>query len=77
MKLFLPDISIQIEDRQFREIISLSVNMSNFAKLEKFSEYRPQEDVRSNPRSWWRYSFVEQYYYVKYNYPITVGFIAD
>ena len=28
--------------------------MTNFAKLEKFSEYRPQESVSSNPRGWWR-----------------------
>ena len=50
----MPEISVQIEDKQFREIISLSVNMANFAKLEKFSEFRPQVGVRQDPKGWWR-----------------------
>jgi hypothetical protein len=54
VKLFIKDISIAFEDRQFREIISMSINMANFAKLERFSEFRPTSSVWNDPIAWWR-----------------------
>ena len=37
----IANISIEFEDRQFREIVSLASNMKSFDKLGKFSKYRP------------------------------------
>ena len=63
MKLFVSEISIEFEDRQFREIVSMAVNMSNFAKLERFSEYRPKESVFKNASAWWRYN-INIFFYI-------------
>jgi hypothetical protein len=53
-KVFISELSISFEDRQFREIVSMQINMSNFAKLERFSEIRPKKSVWDEPLSWWR-----------------------
>lgn len=37
----IANISVEFEDRQFREIVSLVSNMKSFDKLGKFSKYRP------------------------------------
>ncbi len=58
VKLFISEISIALEDRQLREIISMATNMSNFAKLERFSEFRPHCSVFDDPRAWWRYNAI-------------------
>lgn len=51
----MDEIRMAFEDRQFREIISVGTNMTNFAKLERFSEYRPKGEERRDPKAWWRY----------------------
>eukprot|EP01038_Epipyxis_sp_PR26KG_P013582 gene13582-18231_t len=56
VKLIISDLSILLEDRQFREMISLASNMTNFAKLEKHSEFRPKSVVHVDPAAWWRYA---------------------
>lgn len=55
MKVVISDISICLEDQQLREIISMAINMTNFSKLERFSEYRPICAVLEDPQAWWRY----------------------
>jgi vacuolar protein sorting-associated protein 13A/C len=54
VQLNIAEIAINFEDNQFREMVSLATNMTNFAKLEEFSSYRPKETVDVNPRAWWR-----------------------
>lgn len=41
----IANISIEFEDRQFREIVSLASNMKSFDKLGKFSKYRPMTSI--------------------------------
>lgn len=50
----MSNIALSLEDRQLREIISMTTYMSNFAKLERFSEYRPTKIVAEDPKAWWR-----------------------
>ena len=54
VRLLLSHCAIQLEDRQLREIISVAMNMANFAKLERFSEFRPAETIFNDPAAWWR-----------------------
>jgi hypothetical protein len=42
------DIYINFEDRQFRELLVLSANVSNFVLLEQYSMFRPTVSVRQN-----------------------------
>jgi hypothetical protein len=52
----IPRIAITLEDRQYREMLYLSTNMSNFLQLEKYSLYRPVCSVHDDPIAWWRYA---------------------
>ena len=59
VKVEIPDISVNFEDKQFREILSLSTNISNFYQLETHSMHRPMFPVTSSSdskRAWWRYA---------------------
>ncbi len=56
VKVFIPNLSISLEDRQLREIISMALNMANFSKLEKFSYYRPKKSIKECPKEWWNYA---------------------
>ena len=52
--IFIPKIALCVEDRQCREIISLSTNMSNFLQIDEYSGFRPKDGIMENPRAWWR-----------------------
>lgn len=52
IRVFISEIAIQIEDRQVREMISASLNFTNFLKLEKYSHLRPKCSVSENPAAW-------------------------
>lgn len=52
----VPNVEIIFEDRQYREIVSLISNVSNFFELEKFSKYRPNQSIKVAPRAWWVYA---------------------
>ncbi|RYH32533.1 hypothetical protein EON65_00385 [archaeon] len=54
MKVYISEISICLEDKQQREMISLALNMANFAKLGRFSQFRPRCGVLQDPKAWWR-----------------------
>ena len=52
----MSELAIQLEDLQVREIISVGINMGSFAKLQRFSEFRPSESISKDPKGWWRYA---------------------
>jgi len=52
----MSELAIQLEDLQVREIISVGINMGSFAKLQRFSEFRPSKNIAEDPKGWWRYA---------------------
>ena len=45
VRIVISELSVALEDLQLREIISISTNMASFAKLQRFSEYRPTSSI--------------------------------
>lgn len=56
MRVVLAEMAIVIEDRQMREIISFSLNMTNFMKLGKYSHLRPKCSISEDKLAWFRYA---------------------
>jgi vacuolar protein sorting-associated protein 13A/C len=56
VRIVISELSVALEDLQLREIISISTNMASFAKLQRFSEYRPTSSIVEDPAAWWRYA---------------------
>lgn len=54
--MVISELAIQLEDLQVREIISVAINMGSFAKLQRFSEFRPSAGIFEDPKGWWRYA---------------------
>eukprot|EP00761_Pharyngomonas_kirbyi_P006243 gb/GECH01006249.1/.p1 GENE.gb/GECH01006249.1/~~gb/GECH01006249.1/.p1 ORF type:complete len:2936 (+),score=680.48 gb/GECH01006249.1/:1-8808(+) len=48
--------SANLDDQQYRNLLSTVAYVSNYEQFEKFRKYRPQFRPSRDPRGWWRYA---------------------
>lgn len=54
--LFLDNVNLCLDDRQYKNLLSTLEYMTNYAKFEKFRHLRPKSDyVSSEKQLWWEY----------------------
>jgi vacuolar protein sorting-associated protein 13A/C len=42
--------------RQYRDVLKLTENISTFSKRVQYAHYRPNVGVKEDARAWWQYS---------------------
>nr|XP_043638921.1 uncharacterized protein LOC122610015 [Erigeron canadensis] len=53
----LDDVTISLSKTGYRDVLKLADNFSAFNQRLKYAHFRPLVPVKSDPRSWWKYSY--------------------
>ncbi|CAH9120085.1 unnamed protein product [Cuscuta europaea] len=53
----LDDVTLCLSKNGYRDILKLAENFSGFNQRLQYAHFRPQFDVKSDPRSWWQYAY--------------------
>jgi vacuolar protein sorting-associated protein 13A/C len=54
--VILDDVTISLSERQYRDVLKLTENISTFSKRVQYAHYRPNVGVKEDARAWWQYS---------------------
>ncbi|KAL5230936.1 hypothetical protein ABZP36_029712 [Zizania latifolia] len=53
----LDDVTLSLSKDGYRDILKMADNFSSFNQRLKYAHYRPSLPVKSDPRSWWKYTY--------------------
>ncbi|KAM7356415.1 vacuolar protein sorting 13D [Cochliomyia hominivorax] len=52
----LPQVIIVLNEAQYMDIVKCISFLQGIKRLKSFKVYRPTEDIKSNPKIWWKYA---------------------
>lgn len=60
-KLFFDEFSLDLDGRQYKDILWTMSQMNWYAKTHQFRKYRPDVSIDEDPKAWLRYAFKSVY----------------
>ena len=50
-------VRLELEQRQYRDLIRTLDFMGNYERISSYAQFRPAQAVLENPRAWWQFAF--------------------
>lgn len=51
----LDDVTISLNEKQYRDALKLAENISMFSKRVQYAHYRPNRSIKEDRKAWWKY----------------------